>query len=1091
MALVFNNIPITLDGGIDQKIDDRLRPGGKLTTVKNGFQDRFGSITKRQGNQLLGQTAVLTGSVSGSLPAMIQLHPYNKSVFGVPGERNYMYGYSEANDVWIRTGGKLSPCTLTAQNIADDDVNLLFPSVAIAGNHIVYSWLKTNADLLGASDPYFAIGIPYWMAVDKTSGVIVAPPQPLKGYRQSQTVAGDGWCIAPKSIAISSSVIITFKTYDGPVISGSVIDCSGRIPYVTTSGFLSSGSYPDITGFHYDIAASTSSLYVASTAENAGAQRIIVNKINPTTLANDSVAYVTSSVPTTKFNHIALAFGSGTPAFTAGTLWLQSSYLNTAGTANYLSLRPLSGFDLTFRSGDLLVLNAEPSTSGYYATGSIGVAPVTVGGLVAPLADTVISVFQQDIVSYSGYLTDNCFSTFIATLNGSTTAVSGAIRRAHNARLLTKPSYTTGTSGLRAFAGAAPSDREQNGFALVDLEVDNSQLSGTLPLIGTALQRQMPYTADQISGWTKDFLPPIVTLGNDLQGTIVNRSETGGYSGRFGISSINLDFSPNGPGRGSIMADTLHMPGGVPSLFDKVGTSEIGFLSYPNILVVSSLPSPTSSLAAGTYQYCFVWETVDAVGNVHQSAPSIQQSTTIPAGYQVDIVALTLPFTNHRKVHGVVYRSEVNGTILYRRTPQSSPQELINNSNQTYMVYSDILGDSYVSGGLNTYPPLYTVGGILANFNPPSSKYSTTWGDRLWLAGCDDPKVVWYSKPRVEGEALSFNDTFQIRFDEDDDITGIAPMDNKLIVFKQNSIWYIEGDGPNAAGIGSFTEPQRIPSTVGCTNDKSIVIVPEGIMFQNDIGIYLLDRGLGITYVGYPVVDTLKAYPTITSAVSHPELTQVRFSCGSGSLYPAVNFLPGATLVWDYLTKTWTTSEITGPRDNNILTGSMVSSAVVSNGRYYSSLISGLRSGSIGAVLKETVGAYSGSHYDAGTYVRMTVETPWMATAGIEGFQRLQRIFSMWDMLDPCTVTVSIATDFSPTYTQVATFNTANLQSLLLQEVNIHIQNQKCTSFRVKIEDTTGTGVSSVTGQGIKLQRITAKVGQKVGLNKRPPKAII
>ena len=74
-------------------------------------------------------------------------------------------------------------------------------------------------------------------------------------------------------------------------------------------------------------------------------------------------------------------------------------------------------------------------------------------------------------------------------------------------------------------------------------------------------------------------------------------------------------------------------------------------------------------------------------------------------------------------------------------------------------------------------------------------------------------------------------------------------MDDKLIIFKKDAIYYITGTGPDNTGAnGTFSDATFITSTVGCANPSSIVLMPNGIMFQSDKGIWLLDRQLGTTY---------------------------------------------------------------------------------------------------------------------------------------------------------------------------------------------------------------------------------------------------
>lgn len=55
----------------------------------------------------------------------------------------------------------------------------------------------------------------------------------------------------------------------------------------------------------------------------------------------------------------------------------------------------------------------------------------------------------------------------------------------------------------------------------------------------------------------------------------------------------------------------------------------------------------------------------------------------------------------------------------------------------------------------------------------------------------------------------------------------------------------MQGNGPDATGANSdYGDPTLITSDVGCINDNSVVIMPQGLMFQSAKGIYLLDQSL-------------------------------------------------------------------------------------------------------------------------------------------------------------------------------------------------------------------------------------------------------
>ena len=117
-------------------------------------------------------------------------------------------------------------------------------------------------------------------------------------------------------------------------------------------------------------------------------------------------------------------------------------------------------------------------------------------------------------------------------------------------------------------------------------------------------------------------------------------------------------------------------------------------------------------------------------------------------------------------------------------------------------------------------------------------------------------------------------------------------MDEKLVIFEDDRIFYLTGSGPNATGQqNNFSDPQLVTSDVGCSNTRSIVQTPKGLMFMSNKGIYLLDRGLSTHYIGAPV----EAYNslTITSAILIQDENQVRFTASDGGSVEHVHQSPG------------------------------------------------------------------------------------------------------------------------------------------------------------------------------------------------------
>ena len=65
--------------------------------------------------------------------------------------------------------------------------------------------------------------------------------------------------------------------------------------------------------------------------------------------------------------------------------------------------------------------------------------------------------------------------------------------------------------------------------------------------------------------------------------------------------------------------------------------------------------------------------------------------------------------------------------------------------------------------------------------------------DRVFAVPADDRTAVWYSKPLAEGVGIEFTDGYYVRSETGGDVTGLAVLDDKVLVFKKNQIRYFGG----------------------------------------------------------------------------------------------------------------------------------------------------------------------------------------------------------------------------------------------------------------------------------------------------------
>lgn len=422
----------------------------------------------------------------------------------------------------------------------------------------------------------------------------------------------------------------------------------------------------------------------------------------------------------------------------------------------------------------------------------------------------------------------------------------------------------------------------------------------------------------------------------------------------------------------------LNIAGGYLKQYDGSQTVfEQGFHLYPQqpTLVQSSGGNLT---ADGSYSYLVCWEWKDNQGQIHRSNTSVPQQITLTGSNQtVTVTVPTLPITNKETrfsdvrspVIMAVYRTQSLGTV-YFRVNQLPSQFIYNNPLLTQVSFTDTFSDDTISSN----SLVYTTGGVFDNITLPATNLLCVGKNRVFCAGADsEPNQIYVSKQKVEGVAVEFSNELSVIVDTfGGDITALAAMDDKILIFKESLLYYIAGEGPDATGNnGSFTIPLLVAADCGCIYPQSIVLTGMGLMFLSQKGIYLCDRQLNVTYIGQPL-DAITTNPEtkdpnfqITSAVNLPDQNQVYFTTNGSQV-----------LVYDTYFKYWYTH--TYPFNP-------ISSTILNNEWYVSS----------------TIGVYKsiqGQSFDGnGISISSAITTNWISLAQLEGFSRIYSIMIAGD----------------------------------------------------------------------------------------------
>ncbi len=561
----------------------------------------------------------------------------------------------------------------------------------------------------------------------------------------------------------------------------------------------------------------------------------------------------------------------------------------------------------------------------------------------------------------------------------------------------------------------------------------------------------------------KDFLAP-VNKGTSLpSGTPVN-----GIYTQTGLSMASFQLNESGQ-RSAEIANTLHLTGGQLWMYDGVRPVEHGFHVWPENDTATVVGSG-GSMSAQQYYYVFTYEWTDNQGNLHRSAPSIPVGALTTVGSSsVTLRVPTLRLTSKEPpnpVRIVGYRWSAAQQTYYQFTSITSPT--LNNAAVDSVTITDTAADASILG----QTLLYTTGGVIENIAAPASTISCLFKNRLWLVDAEDPNLLWYSKQVIAGVPVEMSDLLTLYVAPTSGAQGstgattaLSAMDDKLIIFKRDAIYYVTGTGPDNTGANNdFADPVFITSAVGCANPSSIVLMPNGIMFQSDKGIWLLGRDLQTSYIGAPVEGFNNIL--VQSAKVIPGTNEVRFILASTK----------TTLMYDYYYDQWGTF-------TNL---SAISSTLYQNKDTYLN--------DSGQVYQETAGSY----IDGSKPVLLSFTTSWISLAGVQGYERFYFLYLLGTYFTPFKLSVQLAYDYNASASQHISVTPDNYSGPWGSEANwgsgevwggpanvfearVFPQQQKCETFQITVQETYDPSYGVAAGQGLSLSGLNLIVGVKKG----------
>lgn len=1016
------NLNINFSQGLNTKSDPWQQPPGQMEELNNVIFDIEGLLQKRNG---FGALTTLSNSTPQTTLATFQ---DNLLAVG-----NTLQALSADTGEWLNRG-PFQALDVSVIPAVRTSTNLTLAEGVTAPNG---ASLCVYTDNLGA----------HYQVIDSATGQVIANPVdlPATAVLPRAFILGNFFAVSFLVTDTTTHLKVLVFPYSAPSTAGTLIDMSSQVASLTAG---------------YDGISANGRLYFAfSGSDGGGAVRLTflnTNLLHPTTTV--LAGYTPSLISLT-------ADMTGT----SPKIWCTFFTPTTPSANNTYTV----GYDQN--------LYSTPTTAVTSLIGGTALATLTsTAQTAANSSQSILTAFYEvpDNYNYISQRTSliGSIPCTASTTQGNAGTVGSSVNFLRGVGLISKAFLYKGASYMLAvYAGT-----NQPTYFLVQGTTGNIiakiAYSNAGGFAGTQVLSNVTVNGDvvKIPYLYKDLLTPV----NKAQGLTTNQA--GGIYAQKGMNIATFTF--NVPANTSEIGSNLHLSGGFLWAYDGYKPVEQNFHLWPEDMTAvwsatggAIHAQPDGATNANAYFYVATYEWTDAQGNTHRSAPSIPLAVTTTGTGVIGSVTINVPYYRvtaktalNNPARIVLYRWSVAQQVYYQITSISSPQNNVTTGTDS-LAYVDTLADSSILGN----QILYTTGGVVENIGPPSCTALTLFKNRLFLIDGEDGNLLWYSKQVIESVPVEMSDLFTLYLAPTIGAQGstgparcLAAMDDKLVIFKQDAIYYLTGTGPDITGANNdFSDPVFITGTVGSSNPRSIVFTPEGLMFESDKGIWVLNRQLGTSYIGAPV----QAYTqgaSVVSAINIPATNQVRFTLSSG-----------VTLMYDYFYRKWST----------FLNIPAVSSVV------YDQLHTYLNQ--FGQVFQETPGLY----LDNGAPVLLSFITSWYNLAGLQGYERAFFFYILGKYLSPHTLNIGIAYDYNPTLQQRITITPDNYAPAYgfqpgpfgsggnyggignVEQWRVFLQRQRCQSFQLSFNEVYDPSKGIAPGAGLTLSGLNLVVGTKRG----------
>jgi len=992
-------------GGINTKTDPRLVPAGELVEIENMDYQRTGELRLRNGfavtslSALNGTTRLTSafrgpggslGVIGGASAVSDRMFFVEQPVTGTaqPTTGDSLTWFPGLTPVVTPVGAMPRGTTVTAVDHVD-------PDCAVVGSFVMDCWTERG----GAGNVLFTVKDLNGVQLNSTIGPYTQPGWTIPAAARGRCAAGGTTYLT--FFAIDNAGVPSLRAYTVNALTGALVSSNQLVSTINDVA----AAQP---WFAVKAIPGSSNIIVAYRATGGG---VTCLEFNPATGAT-----VTGPVNT------AGADASMCLDWLDDTLATGSYYLATAGAGPGAVVRTMSA---ALAVTATLVIDATATANVNGITGYIRTSATNYNVMwdltSAPPYNTRIVLF-----------TVQAGAVFAATGVRSVGLLSRAFKLGEDYHVLAAYESTT----------------QSTTFLLRNPANSISAMTSVSGLLGGIGGKRLVRNS---------CLTSVIALGATMLAAIARQTRTVAANGTFttsrGIVNAQWSVAP-APERPQELGGVLFVAGGhLTQVASGVQTMATHPVTLEPPACVGAIIGGGAMTAAGVYQYVTVPVFVDPQGRVCRGAPSTPTSVTL--GGADNGCNLTIP--TERVVPGTLNQLNTGLRLLtieaYRAGPAAAGNTTFNQvgsvgngdpSAVDTVAFADTMSDANaVAGEL-----LYTTGNILENLPPPPCRLLTTCGNRVWVVNSETPTELWPSKEFKAGAGIGFNDRIKVRVDGDGygEITALVSMDGRVVAFKSTAIYVISGDGPNDTGQGAFNPPQAVSLSVGTVLPGSAVATPDGIMFQAAQGIYLLDRGLGLTYIGKNVEQyTLAANVVDGSLVTGT--TKARFVMASGRC-----------LTWDFHHKRWTTSQL------RVSGSAVVACADLPTGWVYAL--------ANGKVFQETPGVYSDVD-GSSTAIVPRIGLPALSLAGINGFARVYGIDVLGEYVGDHTLAVDFEYDFGGAVTETRT--KAITAGAFQYEVKV--AQQKITSIKITLR----TSVQAAGSGAFRLSGLTLWAGMKQG----------